>query len=126
MRLVRFICAAYWPLLTVLLLVPDPLALFGIRRVPSVSKGMGVHFLCFSVLGFLVLAAIACPPANRRAAGPHRKPARPGCRSDHLVDRAEAPVSKAERQAVKETGGRSGRESVVDRPAGTGYLPNAG
>ena len=57
MRLVRFICAAYWPLLTVLLLVPDPLALFGIRRVPSVSKGMGVHFLCFSVLGFLVLAS---------------------------------------------------------------------
>jgi hypothetical protein len=54
---IRFICTSYWLLLTMLLLVPDPLALFGIRRIPGASTGLGPHFLAFAALGVLVLAS---------------------------------------------------------------------
>ncbi len=57
MLILRLICAAYWVLLTVLLLVPDPGALFGIQRIPGYSTGVGVHFALFAVLGVLVLAS---------------------------------------------------------------------
>jgi len=44
-------------LLTLLLLVPDPLALLGLTRFPGPKHGVGVHFTCFTVLTLLVLAA---------------------------------------------------------------------
>ncbi len=53
---IRLMGAAYWSLLTVVLLVPDPLALFGIEPVAGPS-GSGVHFLLFALLGTLVLAS---------------------------------------------------------------------
>ena len=56
-RLVRAACRAYWCLLTLLLLLPDPLAFLGIRRLPGPPEGRGVHFVCFSVLAFLAAAS---------------------------------------------------------------------
>ncbi|HUT09163.1 MAG TPA: VanZ family protein [Thermoguttaceae bacterium] len=56
MLTVRLVCAAYSSLLTLLLLVPDPLALLGLERIPCPKHGVGVHFGCFTVLALLVLA----------------------------------------------------------------------
>ena len=56
MCLVRLASAAYWALLTVLLLAPNPLALLGIHRPPGPSGGRGVHFVCFTLLAVLVHA----------------------------------------------------------------------
>lgn len=56
MLITRLMCVVYWPLLTVLLLVPDPLALLGIQNVPD-APGVGVHFLCFAALAVLVWAS---------------------------------------------------------------------
>ena len=64
LALVRTLCVLYWSLLTVLLLARDPLALLGIRRLPSGVGATGVHFAAFAVLGLLV-AASRWPP--RRA-----------------------------------------------------------
>jgi VanZ family protein len=44
-------------LLTTLLLVPDPLALLGIKELPGPDKGRGVHFCAFALLGLLALAS---------------------------------------------------------------------
>jgi hypothetical protein len=55
--LIRTICCAYWCLLTFLLLHPNPLGLLGIERLPGPSGGFGVHFVCFSGLGFLIAAS---------------------------------------------------------------------
>jgi hypothetical protein len=53
----RIICIAYWLLLTVLLLVPNPAALVGLHAVPIFPWGkFGVHLGFFTVLGFLVNA----------------------------------------------------------------------
>ncbi len=53
--IVRLACFGYWMLLTVLLLVPDPAALVGLRRVPTFPWGkFGVHLSFFVVLSVLV------------------------------------------------------------------------
>jgi hypothetical protein len=57
MLAVRLVCAAYWSLLTLLLLVPDPLALLGLERIPGPKTGIGVHFGCFTGLALLVSAS---------------------------------------------------------------------
>ena len=53
----RFVAIAYWPLLTLLLLVSDPYALLGISKLPGPLGGIGTHFVLFGALGFLVTAA---------------------------------------------------------------------
>jgi VanZ family protein len=57
MRLIRYICVAYWVVLTVLLLVPDPSALLGLRRIPGDREGLCAHFAVFAILGALVQAS---------------------------------------------------------------------
>jgi len=57
MRLFRLASTVYLAVLTVLLLVPDPAALLGIDQTPGTSSGRGVHFLFFTLLGFLVCAS---------------------------------------------------------------------
>lgn len=57
MLIVRVVSAFYCLALTTLLLMPDPWALFGIRTKPKFSSAAGVHFVCFAVLGFLLLAS---------------------------------------------------------------------
>jgi hypothetical protein len=53
----RTACLAYWICLTILLLVPDPSGLVGIRRVPVFPWGkFGVHLIAFTALSFLVHA----------------------------------------------------------------------
>ena len=56
MRTIRLlICAGYWVLLTVLLLVPDPAAVVGLRRAPVFPWGdIGIHFSAFAILALLV------------------------------------------------------------------------
>ena len=49
------ICAGYWGLLTVFLLVPDPAAVVGLHRVPFFPWGdIGIHFTAFTILALLV------------------------------------------------------------------------
>jgi hypothetical protein len=50
----RMLCVAYWGLLTVLLLVPHPMALLGISRLPTAIPNRGVHFVLFLILSLLV------------------------------------------------------------------------
>ena len=59
MRILRYlICAAYWVFLTVLLLVPDPAAVVGMKRVPVFPWGdIGIHFTAFTILTLLVHAS---------------------------------------------------------------------
>lgn len=58
MLCLRMLSAAYWALLTVLLLVPNPAALFfNLRPVSSVAGVRGVHFTAFMLLALLVRAA---------------------------------------------------------------------
>lgn len=57
MALIRIGCAAYWVMLTVLLLLPDPMALVGIEEDAVPAHDRGVHFLFFLGLGFLVRAS---------------------------------------------------------------------
>jgi len=68
MPLIRLACAIYWLLLTVLLLVPDPLELLGIHQPPGLPGGRGVHFILFTVLAFLVLVS-RWPVRPRRIVG---------------------------------------------------------
>jgi len=50
-------CICYWPLLTVLLLVPNPAELVGLDAVPVFPWGkFGVHLIAFTGLGFLANA----------------------------------------------------------------------
>ena len=58
MRIVtRLACICYWLLLTVLLLVPNPAALLGLKAVPMFPWGkFGIHLGFFTVLGLLVNA----------------------------------------------------------------------
>jgi VanZ family protein len=54
----RLACSSYWLLLTVLLLAPNPLALFHIHHLPAAaSNDKLVHFSCFLVLAILVGAS---------------------------------------------------------------------
>jgi VanZ family protein len=59
MRIVRvLICAGYWVLLTVLLLVPNPAAVIGLRKAPALPWGdFGVHFTAFVTLAIMIHAA---------------------------------------------------------------------
>ena len=57
MRLIRAACCAYWCLLSLMLLHPDPLALLGIERLPGPPGGRGVHFVIFAGLAFLTAAS---------------------------------------------------------------------
>jgi VanZ like protein len=57
MLLIRAACCAYWGLLSLLLLHPDPLALFGIERLPGPPGGRGLHFVFFAGLAFLTAAS---------------------------------------------------------------------
>ena len=58
MRIViQLACFCYWIFLTVLLLVPNPAALVGLREVPIFPWGkFGIHLMFFAVLSFLVHA----------------------------------------------------------------------
>jgi hypothetical protein len=48
-------CAAYWCLLTALLLTPSPASLVGLRAIPAFPGGdHGIHFAAFAVLTLLV------------------------------------------------------------------------
>jgi hypothetical protein len=50
-------CFCYWIFLTVLLLVPNPAALVGLREVPILPWGkFGIHLMFFIVLSILVNA----------------------------------------------------------------------
>jgi glycopeptide antibiotics resistance protein len=50
-------CYGYWLFLTVLLLVPNPAALVGLKAVPIFPWGkFGIHLGFFTVLGFLANA----------------------------------------------------------------------
>ncbi|HID77955.1 MAG TPA: hypothetical protein EYP56_18410 [Planctomycetaceae bacterium] len=55
MRIIHTVCAAYWALLTVLLLVPDPAALVGLDWPGRAGGGRGVHFVLFLALGGLLV-----------------------------------------------------------------------
>ena len=59
MRALRLVlCLAYWAFLTVLLLVPDPAAVVGLKRVPMFPWGdIGTHFTAFTILALLVHAS---------------------------------------------------------------------
>ena len=54
---IRLVWVAYWLLLTVLLLAPDPLALLGITRAPGPPSGRMEHLLVFAVLAMLACAS---------------------------------------------------------------------
>jgi hypothetical protein len=55
MRILPYVCIAYWILLTVLLLVPYPAAPVGLHFVPIFPWGkFGVHTSFFTILGVLV------------------------------------------------------------------------
>jgi hypothetical protein len=50
--------SAYWVLLSVLLLAPDPAAVLGFLKASDLPKnGTGVHFAAFFILSVLVCAA---------------------------------------------------------------------
>lgn len=53
----RFFCLGYCVALTVLLLVPNPLRLFGIKRLPGPPGARGVHFVLLAVMTLFVFAA---------------------------------------------------------------------
>jgi hypothetical protein len=54
----RLACIFYWLFLTVLLLVPNPATLVGLKTVPLFPWGkFGIHLSFFTVLGLLVNAA---------------------------------------------------------------------
>jgi VanZ family protein len=54
MRTVRLvICLAYWALLTLLLLTPNPAAVVGLKEIPSFPW---VHFAAFALLAVLTCA----------------------------------------------------------------------
>ena len=57
MLILRLICVVYCVLITVLLLVPNPLALLGVRRIMVGYGGVGVHLLIFTLLAVIVLAS---------------------------------------------------------------------
>ena len=54
---IRVVWVAYWLVLTVLLLAPDPLALLGITRAPGPPSGRTEHLLVFAVLALLACAS---------------------------------------------------------------------
>jgi glycopeptide antibiotics resistance protein len=55
MRITVILCIGYWLFLTVLLLVPNPAALLGLKEVPSLPWGkFGIHLLAFTILSVLV------------------------------------------------------------------------
>jgi hypothetical protein len=58
MRVVaRLVCLCYWLFLTVLLLVPNPAALVGLKAVPIFPWGkFGVHLTAFIILAVVVHA----------------------------------------------------------------------
>lgn len=56
-RVSRLVCIAYCAALTVLLLVPNPMRLLGIRRLPSPPGGRGIHFVLLALMTLLVYAA---------------------------------------------------------------------
>ena len=56
--IVRLVCYCYWGFLTVLLLVPNPAALIGLKRIPMFAWGkFGIHLSAFVVLSVLVHAS---------------------------------------------------------------------
>ena len=58
MLYLRMLSAAYWAFLTVLLLVPNPAAIFfNARPFVAVAGMRGVHFATFTLLALLVQAA---------------------------------------------------------------------
>jgi len=61
--LYRVLCLAYWPLLTALLLAPDPGRLLGVTYVPGAPGGRGTHFIAFAVLAWLTLGGRWLPHA---------------------------------------------------------------
>jgi VanZ family protein len=57
MRAIRVVATAYWLLLTVLLLAPDPLELLGITGATDSSGRRMEHFALFAVLALVVCAS---------------------------------------------------------------------
>lgn len=56
--LFRTLSAGYWAFLTLLLLVPNPAAIFfNVRPISAVGGMRGVHFTAFTLLALLVQAA---------------------------------------------------------------------
>lgn len=53
----RLFCVGYCTALTVLLLVPNPLRLLGLKRLPGPPDGRGIHFVLLAGLTLLVHAA---------------------------------------------------------------------
>jgi len=54
---IQLACFCYWIFLTVLLLVPNPAALVGLRQVPIFPWGkFGIHLMFFTILSVLVHA----------------------------------------------------------------------
>lgn len=54
---IRVVGVAYWLLLTVVLLAPDPRALLGITRAPGPPGGRVEHLVLFGVLALLACAS---------------------------------------------------------------------
>jgi VanZ family protein len=88
-RLIRLIAILYGIVLTVLLLVPDPAALLGLKRFPEPPGERFAHFAFFAVLGLLacisrwpvrgwmllaILAAYAVATELLQGLVPHRTP----------------------------------------------------
>ena len=63
-RVLRVACIGYWAAVTVLLLVPDPLALLALQENPwPLSSDRGIHFSLFLALTLLVdMCRWAIPP----------------------------------------------------------------
>ncbi len=55
-RLARWVGVAYWALLTVVLLLPDPRGLLGLGELPGPPNHRSLHFLLFAALAFVSLA----------------------------------------------------------------------
>jgi VanZ family protein len=53
----RVACIAYLLLLTFLLVVPEPLRLFGITQLPGPPSHRGAHFVLFAPFGLLAMAS---------------------------------------------------------------------
>jgi hypothetical protein len=60
----RLLSVGYCGVLTVLLLVPNPAALLGLKRIPGPPDGRGIHLVLFTLMALFVSA---CRLPVRRA-----------------------------------------------------------
>ncbi len=57
MRVYRLLCWVYWPVLSALLLVPEPWRWLGFLRAAGPPGGRGAHLAAFTLLAVLVQGA---------------------------------------------------------------------